>query len=158
MTMTLEPVTRDNWLEALELKVNQEQSSFVPTVAVSLAKVHVKPDGDRVEYLPFAIYDGDTMIGFMMHAFEEHTSDSYWINGFHIDSRYQGKGYGKAALFLMIDYIKERFSQCQEIRLTVHKNNSIAYNLYRGIGFIETGDVWGDELVLRLPAAFLSHS
>jgi diamine N-acetyltransferase len=78
----------------------------------------VKPDGDLVEYLPFAIYDGDTMIGFIMHAFEEHTAHSYWINGFLVDSSYQGKGYGKAALLQMIVYIKDRFSQCQEIRLT----------------------------------------
>ncbi|QYR21074.1 GNAT family N-acetyltransferase [Paenibacillus sp. sptzw28] len=149
MNITLEPITRANWLDALNLKVKDGQNEFVPAVAVSLAKVHVKPDGDLVQYLPFAIYDGDTMIGFIMHAFEEHTSHSYWINGFLIDSRYQGQGYGKAAILLMIDYIKGRFSQCREIRLTVHKNNTGAYKLYANIGFTETGDIWGDEIVLR---------
>lgn len=150
LNISLKPVTRDNWLDALNLKVKDDQSEFVPTVAVSLAKVHVKPDGDLVEYLPFAIYDGDAMIGFIMHAFEEHTTHSYWINGFLIDSSAQGKGYGKAALLLMIDYIKGRFSQSQEIRLTVHKNNTTAYKLYQSIGFMETGHIWGDELVLKM--------
>lgn len=153
MHMSLRPVTRDNWMDALSLGVNDDQKGFVPTVAVSLAKVHVKPDGDLVEYLPFAIYDGETMVGFIMHAFEKHTTHSYWINGFLIDSSYQGRGYGKAALLLMIDYIKKRFSHCQEIRLTVHQNNAAAYKLYRSIGFIETGDIWAGELVLRLPLA-----
>ena len=68
MTISLSPVTRDNWLEVLELKVKPEQAGFVPSVAISLAKVHIKPDGDSVEYLPFAIYHEETMVGFMMHA------------------------------------------------------------------------------------------
>ncbi|MCZ8519745.1 MULTISPECIES: GNAT family N-acetyltransferase [Paenibacillus] len=152
MNITLQPVTRDNWLDALRLTVTEDQSGFVPTVAVSLAKVHVKPDGDHVEYLPFAIYDEDVMIGFIMHAYEEHTAHSYWINGFLIDAGYQGKGYGRTALLRMIAYIKDRFVQCREIRLTVHRNNAAAYKLYQSMGFRETGDVWGDELVLKLPS------
>jgi len=88
-----------------------------------------------------------------MHAFEVHTTHSYWINGFLIDSRYQGRGFGKAALLQMINDIKKRFAHCQEIRLTVHKNNAAAHRLYLSIGFIETGEIWGEELVLRLPGA-----
>ncbi len=151
MNITLKPVTRDNWLQALDLKVKDDQSGFVPSVAVSLAKVHIKPDGDQVEYLPFAIYDGETMVGFIMHAFEEQTSNMYWINGFLVDHNHQGKGYGKTAILQMIDYIRSRFSQCQEIRLTVYPNNYAARNLYQSVGFVETGEIWGGELVLRLP-------
>lgn len=147
----MKQVTRENWLEALDLQVKEEQRAFVPTVAVSLAKVHVKPDGDLVEYLPFAIYEGDTMVGFAMHAFVESTTDMYWINGFLIDSRHQGKGYGKAALSALVDYIKNRFSQCEEVRLTVHKDNHAAQRLYRGFGFVDTGETMGGELVYQLP-------
>jgi diamine N-acetyltransferase len=78
-------VTRENWERALLLKVNNNQKKFAPEVALSLAKVYIKPDGDQVEYIPFAIYDGEQMVGFIMHAFEENTSDMYWINGFLID-------------------------------------------------------------------------
>ncbi|MGG4492643.1 GNAT family N-acetyltransferase [Brevibacillus reuszeri] len=151
MTISLSPVTRDNWLEALELKVKPEQAGFVPSVAISLAKVHIKPDGDSVEYLPFAIYHEETMVGFMMHAFVEETTDMYWINGFLIDANYQGKGYGKAALQQMIAYITNRFSGCQEIRLTVYPDNHSAYKLYQNLGFEEIGEWHGEEVVLRLP-------
>lgn len=151
MMITLTPVTRENWLEALELKVNQEQHCFVPTVAVSLAKVSIKPDGDNVEYLPFAIYEGETMVGFLMHAYVEETTDMYWINGFLIDVKYQRKGYGKAALQQMIAYITHRFSQCREVRLTVYPDNHAAISLYRGLGFEETGEWMGEECVLQLP-------
>lgn len=157
MTIQLKPVTRDNWLKALDLQVKEEQKSFVPTAAVSLAKVHIKPDGDGVEYLPFAIYHGDDMVGFIMHAFEEETRDMYWINGFLIDAGCQGKGYGKAALLQMIDYITNRFSQCQEVRLTVHPHNVAALQLYRRLGFAETGEVYDGELVMRLPVGASSQ-
>lgn len=98
MNVQLKAVTRENWEEALKLQVKENQLKFVPSVAVSLAKVYIKPDGDNVEYIPFAIYVGDLMVGFVMHAVVRKTSDMYWINGFIIDQKQQGNGYGKAAL------------------------------------------------------------
>ena len=106
MNIQLKVVTRKNWEEALKLQVKENQLKFVPSVAVSLAKVYIKPDGDNVEYIPLAIYDGDLMVGFVMHAVVRETSDMYWINGFIIDQSQQGNGYGKAALQESINIIK----------------------------------------------------
>ncbi|MDZ5610463.1 GNAT family N-acetyltransferase [Bacillus pseudomycoides] len=150
MNIQLKIVTRENWEEALELQVSKKQNQFVPSVSVSLAKVYIKPDGDNVEYIPFAIYDNDVMVGFIMHAFEPNTSDMYWINGFMIDENYQRKGYGKAALSEMIRWITNRFSQCKEIRLTVHKENIPAKMLYESHGFVDIGHVYDGEQVYRL--------
>jgi diamine N-acetyltransferase len=151
MKLELKKVTRENWEEAMDLRVKEDQAIFVPAVAVSLAKVYIKPDGDKVEYLPFAVYDGEKMVGFIMHAYEEHTSHSYWINGFIIDSKFQGRGYGRAAFNKMIEWIKNKFEQCSEIRLTVHKENHNAKKLYESIGFQQTSQMFGDEEVWRLP-------
>lgn len=85
-----------------------------------------------------------------MHAYDENTTNMYWINGFIIDRLEQGKGYGKAAFIEMIKWIKEKFSQCDEIRLTVHKDNKLARKLYNGMGFDSTESYFGDEEVLRL--------
>ncbi|KEK23425.1 GNAT family N-acetyltransferase [Bacillus gaemokensis] len=150
MNIQLKIVTRDNWEEALKLHVSKKQQEFVPTVAVSIAKVYIKPDGENVEYIPFAIYDNDTIVGFIMHAFEPNTSDMYWINGFMIDEKYQGKGYGKAALTEMIKWITTEYTECKEIRLTVHKENMKAKTLYESYGFKELGHVYGGEQVYRL--------
>ena len=38
----LEPITRENWLTAIALRVRPDQEAFVPSVAVSLAKVAVR--------------------------------------------------------------------------------------------------------------------
>jgi len=143
-------VTRDNWEEALQLQVSEGQQQFVPNVAVSLAKVYIKPDGEDVEYIPFAIYDENQMVGFIMHAYEEKTTDSYWINGFLIDERYQGRGYGKAALLEMIQWIKQRHPQCEAIRLTVYPENERAKKLYLSLGFQQTVLRFGDEDVYQL--------
>lgn len=94
----LKPVNRGNWEEAVRLKVKKEQEHLVPAVAVSLAKVYIKPDGNGVVYLPFAIYAEGIMAGFIIHAYEEHSDNMYWINGFLIDEQHQGKGYGKKAV------------------------------------------------------------
>lgn len=153
MNIRLVPVTRENWLAAIALQVSEDQKDFVPAVAVSLAKVSIKPDGDSVVYLPFAIYHGEQLVGFIMHAFVEETTDMYWINGFLIDAAHQGKGYGKAAMLEMIAYITKRFSQCQEVRLTVYPHNAAALQLYRRLGFVETGEQYDGELVMRKTVA-----
>ncbi|WP_188455941.1 GNAT family N-acetyltransferase [Virgibacillus oceani] len=150
MKVDLRIVTRDNWEEALSLKVGKQQQGFVPTPAVSLAKVYIKPDGEGVEYIPFAIYVNDLMVGFLMHAYEEITTDSYWINGFIIDEKYQGRGYGKCAMIEMIKWIQNRFPQCEEVRLTVFPDNYVAKNLYKSQGFEATGQIFGGEEVFKL--------
>jgi diamine N-acetyltransferase len=148
MKIQLKKVTRKNWEETLKLKVKDAQSKFAPSVAVSLAKVYIKPDGEQVEYIPFAIYDHEKMVGFIMHAYEDDTTNMYWINGFIIDERYQGRGYGRAALTEMVHWIVNRFPKCQEIRLTVYHDNHLARKLYTSFGFRPTGEVWGEEDVL----------
>ncbi|HDR7539255.1 TPA: GNAT family N-acetyltransferase [Bacillus toyonensis] len=150
MNVQLKVVTRENWEEALQLQVKEDQRKFVPAVAVSLAKVYIKPDGDNVEYIPFAIYDGDLMVGFVMHAVVIETSDMYWINGSIIDQSQQGNGYGKAALQESIYLIKNTFKACKEIRLTVHKDNICAKKLYENYGFQPLGHDYDGEEVYRV--------
>ncbi|WP_242213375.1 GNAT family N-acetyltransferase [Bacillus cereus group sp. BfR-BA-01383] len=150
MNVQLKVVTRENWEDALKLQVRENQIKFVPAVAVSLAKVYIKPDGENVEYIPFAIYDGDLIVGFIMHAFVRETSNMYWINGFIIDQKQQGNGYGKAALQEIINLIKNRFKECKEIRLTVHKDNISAKKLYECYGFQPLGQEYDGEQVYRL--------
>lgn len=147
MNIHLESVTRDNWENAIKLTVHKEQKTFVPSVSVSLAKIYIKPDGDHVEYIPFAIYNEEEMIGFIMFAYEENTTDMYWINGFLIDEKFQGNGFGRAALHEMVKWIHNKFSICNQIRLTVNKDNLSAKQLYKNFGFKPTGDIYSEEEV-----------
>jgi RimJ/RimL family protein N-acetyltransferase len=60
---------------------------------------------------------------------------------------YQGKGLGKEALSLFIDYLVAEFD-LKKIEIdTIHKNIR-AYNLYKNLGFVETErikDYWTDD-------------
>ncbi|MGG4442396.1 GNAT family N-acetyltransferase [Brevibacillus fortis] len=144
------PTTRDNWQDALRLQVHDEQQRFVPSVAVSLAKVHIRPDGDDCVYEPFCLYGADKMVGFVMITYDASTDWCYWFNGFFIDQQYQGKGYGRAALVAIVDTVRNRFPQSRFVNLTVWTGNASARHLYSQFGFEETGDVYDGEIVYRL--------
>lgn len=68
-----------------------------------------------------------------------------------IDERYQGKGYGKAAMQKCLSYISEKpFGYSDKASLTCHKENTTALALYRALGFVETGNCDEEEIELAL--------
>ena len=68
-----------------------------------------------------------------------------------IDVSQQGNGYGKAALKLVLDYIKQKpFGDSNRVALTCNKNNSNALALYTHMGFELTGTEDEDEVELAL--------
>ena len=61
----------------------------------------------------------------------------------------QGKGYGKAALLLAIEYLKEQYN-VSEVFLSFEPDNTIAERLYSSIGFQRTGEIIDNEVVMCL--------
>ncbi|WQI95321.1 GNAT family N-acetyltransferase, partial [Rossellomorea vietnamensis] len=59
-------ISSDNWRDALELSVHDEQQKFVasihPPAAIALAKAYIRPDGRMIE--PYGIYHQSKMAGF----------------------------------------------------------------------------------------------
>jgi diamine N-acetyltransferase len=146
--ITVRPVTAANWREAIALEVYPEQREFTPSVAVSLAKAYIQPDG--ANYDPFAIYAGKTMVGF--YSFIYYPGDLRFcsIGGFLIDRSQQGRGYGRAALQEFITRVRRTYPQCSDLFLTVHPRNAVAIHLYTSLGFYKTGDVIDNEEIMRL--------
>lgn len=66
-----------------------------------------------------------------------------------IDKNHQNKGYGKKALQLGIEYLKNNFS-VNEIYTAYAYQNTIASDLYRSFGFKETGNIDGIQIEMRL--------
>ena len=56
------------------------------------------------------------------------------------NEKYYGKGYGKEALMLLLDY-GFSFLNLRNISLYVFEYNEIAYNLYKKVGFKEVGRI-----------------
>jgi diamine N-acetyltransferase len=82
------------------LGVSEEQKKFVAPNAVSIAQAYyAKSAWFR------AIYADETPVGFVMLA-EVPKRGRHYLWRFMIDAKYQGKGYGRRALDLVIRHVK----------------------------------------------------
>ena len=90
-----ELVNDENRKEVEGLTVFSEQAGFIESVNECLQ------EADELElWRPVGIYDSDTLIGFAMYGyFPEPTPGQLWLDRLLIDKKYQGKGYGKQAVF-----------------------------------------------------------
>lgn len=150
--LSLQEVTQENWRATLGLAVFPEQQRFiaeyVPITAIALAKAYIRPGG--LVWTPYALYADREMVGFTELAYEPGSLDNYWIFHYFIDYRYQEQGYGKQAMRLLLQFIRDHHPQCQAIQLTVHPENDRALRLYTAAGFRPTGATLSDEPVYRL--------
>lgn len=135
-------ITRENFDECLFLEVAEEQEDFVASTTFSLAEAKI-----FTENIPLAIYDQDTMVGFIMYGLDPDDNE-YWISRLLIDQRYQNKGYGRQAIEQFLLMIKEKY-QPQKLLLSFEPENVVAEKLYVSLGFKHTGRMIDDELVLE---------
>jgi diamine N-acetyltransferase len=143
MNITFRPVTRENFSAVIELTVTPKQVDFVSPNLYSLAEASIEPS-----WTPLAIYAGDDLVGFALFGRDDETG-RWWIMRYMIDAQHQGRGYGTAALPMLIDLMVERHS-CGEIFLGYDPGNDVAERLYARMGFVPTGEMVGGEIVARL--------
>lgn len=139
----LREITKENINAVLELKTTKEQEAYVSTVAHSLAQAWAYRD----TAYPFAIYDNDTLVGFVMMGFYE-AKQQYTLWKLLIDERYQHCGYGRQAVELAKRYLIDAFGVA-EIYLGVHENNAAAIRLYQSTGFVATGATDGKQIEMK---------
>jgi diamine N-acetyltransferase len=135
--------------ECVGLKIKDGQRLF--SNAYSLAEAWLQDRIKEVALSPFCIYKDDTMVGFVMFLYYEPEKYAS-IYRFMIDKKYQGMGYGKEAMRVVLEYLDTNplYENCS-IGLDVHRDNEIAINLYKGLGFFATGEVDEDgEMEMEL--------
>lgn len=126
-------IDKDNLDKVLELKVHEDQAAYVSSVAFSLAQAYVY----REIAFPFAIYDDEILVGFIMMGYYEGRKQ-YTLWKLLIDKRYQNMGYGRAAVNLGMKKLRDMFD-VSEIYTGVILGNYAAKHLYSSIGFKTTG-------------------
>lgn len=143
--ISLRQITKENIDEVLSLRVNDEQKTFVSSNSESLAQAYVY----RETAWPFAVYEDDTLVGFIMMGYYD-VKQYYTLWKFMIDEKYQNKGYGRQALKLGLDFIKDKFGQV-DIYTGVAVGNKVAKGLYESVGFADTGlrEFGMEELCLK---------
>lgn len=157
--LRLEKVNGKNVWELLKLKVADNQKSFVAANDISIIEAYTAFTGNGYAF-PFGIYDGEIPVGFLMIGFD---SDDYWEDApeiakgnynlwrLMIDKQYQGKGYGKEAVKLALDFIGTKpCGEAEYCWLSYEPENDVAAALYSSFGFKETGEMDGEEVIAVL--------
>ena len=144
--LKLRPIGEDNFIDAFNLRLAPGQERFVSHPVRSLAQAYVY----RTQCQPFGIYAADKMVGYVMVIYDYDVPE-YDIWHMMIDESAQGKGYGRAALARVIDYIRTKpFGDSGRVALTCSKDNSVALKLYRDMGFAPSGNEYEDEIELAM--------
>lgn len=169
-----EKVTPKNFEDVIHLKMKDFQVGFMENNLYSLAESKV------FDYLePRAIYDDETLIGFMLYYYqpdgiaremgpgegvhEIHADgmDYVYFKRLMLDGSFQGKGLGRAALTAAVEYFKQEYPSIGFVELMHYLDNDTGANLYESVGFVSTGEVrktlrpgtedgYDEELVRRL--------
>jgi diamine N-acetyltransferase len=141
--VTLRKIDRSNWQEAFALRTRPGQERFVATPIMSVALATIRQHGDHYVHTPMGIYDGTQIVGYVTTLCDPQSADDYWIDDILIDARYQGRGYGRAAMTAAIRFMLASWPRCAQIRLSHHPENRVAARLYPSMGFRTTGRLVG---------------
>jgi len=109
----------------------------------SLAQAYVQP-----ECTPLAIYADETPVGFALYALDEEDRE-YWIYRLMIDKDYQGKGYGRQAMELLIAEI-QNIPDRRVLYISFEPENVAAKQLYESLGFVPDNREDEGEIIYRL--------
>ena len=152
--LKLVEVNYENYDDLIDLKVEESQKNFVTSNMYSLAEAYAVV-ASKGYAMPFGIYLEDKPIGFLMIGYypdleytqkafgddeeiPDYVPSSYQVWRFMIGQDYQGKGYGKEAFRLALEYIKTKpCGEAEYCWLSYKPENEVARKLYRSFGFEE---------------------
>ncbi|MEJ8543844.1 GNAT family N-acetyltransferase [Brevibacillus borstelensis] len=100
-----------------------------------------------------AIYADDAPVGFIMLDLGSDNDDgvdgnSVYLWRFMIAGSYQGKGYGKQAIELLLKHLKGQ--GIHELITSCGEGEGSPIGFYTGLGFVPNGETYGDEIGLIL--------
>ena len=147
----LAEITEENWGAVASLSVKDSQKGYLAPPIGIIARGYVYRDcGAKV----YAIENDGVPVGVAL--VREFTDEplGYDLQQFMIDERYQGRGYGSAALGLILDELRKE-AHFDHVEVCVKKADAEAIRLYEKHGFTDSGYVDGDapdslNMILKL--------
>lgn len=142
--VSLRKITEDNLRAILRLEVAPAQQYMVAPNDTSLAQAHFN------QYAWYrAIYADETPVGFMM-LYDDPLEPRYFLWRLMVAEPYQGMGFGRRAIDLLLNYVKSR-PGATELLVSHMQGEGDPGPFYERCGFEYTGDTLENELVMRLP-------
>jgi diamine N-acetyltransferase len=150
--ISLREITAANRTEIELLGVTSDQQNHVAGVAESLLEAAATPAA-----CPWfrAVYVGREPVGFVMisdgipDGYPEYLGP-YFLWRLLIDARRQGRGFGMAAVDLVVEYLRTR-PNAHTLLTSVVPGPTSPIGFYLRCGFVPTGQVFDGEDVLALP-------
>ncbi|WP_156856072.1 GNAT family N-acetyltransferase [Oceanobacillus sp. AG] len=150
--VTLKPFSSKYVEELNSFELPEEQAQFTALPSKILEEI----EGQH----RIVILDEDEPVGFfLLHETERvkeysDNPNAMLLTALSVNYAKQGKGYAKQAMFLLRDFVKTEFPDCDEIVLAVNHKNIPAQSLYAGVGFTDTGrrknGPIGEQFILKL--------
>ncbi|MDU2198873.1 MAG: GNAT family N-acetyltransferase [Peptostreptococcaceae bacterium] len=136
MNLDFKKINKDNYDEVLKLHVSKDQIGYIESIEDCLEEAK-----EYSLWRPIAIYDGEIPVGFAMYGLflNEGEFGRVWLDRIMIGDKYQGKGYGKASVKLLIKRLYKEYGH-RKIYLSVYDDNINAIQLYERIGFKFNGE------------------
>lgn len=138
-------ITEENFDTIIHMERPEGENLVAPN-AVSLAQAWLyREDGD---VFPFAIYDDDTPVGFMLLE-EEMEGKQLDLWRIMLSPEHEGRGLGTAAVALLIQYAKAS-GRYQCLSLLCAHSNANARHIYEKLGFAPTGNICYGDMEMKL--------
>ena len=129
--ITLQPITETNFLTAAALSVSPDQGRYVAPAPIILARAYAYR---RHRASAWGVYDGCRMVGLALMEDLDEEPACYHLSELLIDEKEQGKGYGQAALALLL-------TQCRR------------EGKYRRVRSVSKGKTWQLSTSMRRPGS-----
>jgi diamine N-acetyltransferase len=151
VSVTLQPVTAENWRELIKLKVREDQNSFVASNLYSIAEAQFGfEDEGHWDYYPFGAYADEEPVGFVMYCFNfNHSRFQAFVMRLMVDERYQGRGYGREIMKQVLDVFRGKH-EIKNVGISYEPHNESARKLYASLGFVEPGELLDGETLAVL--------
>ena len=130
-------IDEETFFAVRALSVREDQQRFLDSPLGILARGYAYR-AQRARVL--AVADGETVVGLLLVKDMDEEPACYDLQQFLIDGRFQGKGYGRAALGLLLDRLKAE-GKYADVEVCVDRQNAAALALFTGAGFRDTGYV-----------------
>ena len=152
MPLKFVEITEDNFHELIDLEVKPDQKdcfyfkSTKPNM-MSLAQAYVRKGSEVL-----AVYDDEIMIGsvyYHVYSLQDGKKEA-WITRFMLDQRFQGKGFGRKIMEMLIARIKEEAGENLGIGLSYEPENALAKKLYDSLGFVPNGEEIAGQVIVWL--------
>ena len=145
--LELKKINRKNVADILKLEVFDSQKSFVATNNSSIIEAYIAITENN-DVFTF----GFLMIGFDVNSVDEGApkiaKGNYNIWRLMIDKKFQGRGFGKKAMNLAIEFVNTfPCGTAKYCWLSYESDNDVARELYKSVGFVETDEKDGEEIV-----------